>query len=158
MELIIKYLMKKFYYPPLKISLIIGITSIIINVIGYTIYSLINDDFSFFTDCFDFSKIENKIVICTYFMVYSLSSTALILTLCLSMFYFSPNIIIITHILRPLFSFIAKAFMSKAKLFDIIYGSIGYLIALFSALIFNELIIFNYCGLNKNTKKFVNKI
>ena len=36
-------------------------------------------------------------------------------------------------------------------------NTIGYFIALFSTLIYNELIILNCCGLNKNTKKFVNK-
>ena len=53
---IVKYLVKKFYFPPLKISLIIGIISIIINLIGYTIYCLIINDFSLFTDCLDFLK------------------------------------------------------------------------------------------------------
>ena len=38
---------------------------------------------------------------------------------------------------------------------EIILNPIGYLIVLFSSLIYNELIIFNFCGLSKNTKKFV---
>ena len=150
-------MVEKYYTPPLKISFIIGITSITFNVIGYTIYSLINNDFSYFTDCFDFSKIKNKFIIAIYFIFYSFFSFALVLSLFLSIFYFSPNIITITHILRPLFTFIVKAIIYKAILFDIIFGSIGYLIAFFSFIIFNELIIFNCCGLNKNTKKFVNK-
>ena len=45
---IIKYMIEKYYLPPLKICLIIGIVTVIINVIGYTIYSLIIDDFSYF--------------------------------------------------------------------------------------------------------------
>ena len=40
---------------------------------------------------------------------------------------------------------------------DIVLNSIGFLIALFSALIYNEIIILNFCGFNKNTKKFVNQ-
>ena len=55
---LIKYLVEKFYYPPLKICLIIGIISIIINLIEYTIYSLIIHDFSLFTDCLDLTKIN----------------------------------------------------------------------------------------------------
>ena len=38
---------------------------------------------------------------------------------------------------------------------DVIFYPIGYLIVLFSSLIYNELIIFNFCGLSDNTKKFV---
>ena len=34
---------------------------------------------------------------------------------------------------------------------------IGYTIVLFSALIYNEIIILNFCGLSKNTKKFINE-
>ena len=40
---------------------------------------------------------------------------------------------------------------------DAVLNPIGYIITLFSALIYNEIIIFNFCGLNKNTKKFVNE-
>ena len=40
---------------------------------------------------------------------------------------------------------------------DVALNPIGYLIVLFSALIYNEIIIFNFCSLNKNTKKFVNQ-
>ena len=62
--IITKYLVEKYYISPLKICLLIGITSIIINVIGYTIYCLIKDnDFSLFTQCIDFSKEENKLKI-----------------------------------------------------------------------------------------------
>ena len=34
---------------------------------------------------------------------------------------------------------------------------IGYTIVLFSSLVYNEIIIFNCCGLSKNTKVFINK-
>ena len=40
---------------------------------------------------------------------------------------------------------------------EIVINPIGYTIVLFSALIYNEIIIFNFCGLNKNTKKYVNE-
>ena len=68
---IIKYVAEKYYYPPLKMCLIIGILSIIINASGYSIYSYIIGDFSLFTDCLDFSKI-NKLVIYIYFILFFL--------------------------------------------------------------------------------------
>ena len=40
---------------------------------------------------------------------------------------------------------------------DVVLYPIGYIIVIFSALIYNEIIIFNFCGLNKDTKKFVNQ-
>ena len=55
-----KYLVEKYYLPPLKNCLIIGILSIIIYTIGFTIYSIVINDFSNFTECFDFSHVKNK--------------------------------------------------------------------------------------------------
>ena len=40
---------------------------------------------------------------------------------------------------------------------DIIIYPIGYLIVVFASLIYNEIIIFNFWGLSKNTKKFINQ-
>ena len=37
---------------------------------------------------------------------------------------------------------------------DVIYP-IGHIIELFSSLIYNEIIILNFCGLSQNTKKYV---
>ena len=154
--IIFKYLIEKYYLYPLKISLIIGIISTIINTIGYVIYSLTRDDFSFFTDCFDFSG-KNKLVISIYFIFYFVFGFLSSLFLFLSLFYFSPNIIIISNSITPLFIWIAMAIIMKPTTEVMILNPIGYLIILISSLIYNELIIFNCCGLNKNTKKFVNK-
>ena len=40
---------------------------------------------------------------------------------------------------------------------DVIIYPIGYIITLISCLIYNEMIVLNFYGLNKNTKKFVEK-
>ena len=36
-------------------------------------------------------------------------------------------------------------------------NSIGYFLVLFCSLIYNEFVIFNFYGLNKNTKKYIDK-
>ena len=41
--------------------------------------------------------------------------------------------------------------------FNIIFNLLGYIITLFSSLIYNVIIIFNFCDLNKNTKKYIEK-
>ena len=38
---------------------------------------------------------------------------------------------------------------------DVVLYPIGYLIVVFASLIYNEIIILNFCGLNKETKKFI---
>ena len=63
----------------------------------------------------------------------------------------------VTDMVTPLFSFVANNFILEEMLTSIILNAIGYLITLFSSLIYNEIIIFNCFGLNKNTKRFVDK-
>lgn len=155
---LVKNIVEKYYVPPLKISLIIGISTLSINIIGYTIYSLINDlDFKYFTDIFDFSNVENTFEIIIYFLLFFIFATATQLTLFLSVFYFSPTLIMVTGLISPILMFISNYIIDEYSLTEIILNSIGYLITLFSTLIYNEIIIFNCWGLNKETKKFVNK-
>ena len=62
----------------------------------------------------------------------------------------------VTDIISPLLLWIVTTIINgKLKMPDVALNPIGYIIALFSALIYNEIIIFNFCGLNKNTKKFI---
>ena len=168
---LIKHVIEKYYISSLKICLIIGIVSIIINLIGYIIYCLIIKDFRLFTDCLDFSQVENKIVISIYFVLYFIFETLSQIALFLSIFYFYPTLIMVTYIINPIlisiYSIISEETSTETsnesstvekidKIGKILYP-IGYIITLFSTLIYNELIIFNCCDLNKNTKKFVNK-
>ena len=77
-----------------------------------------------------------------------------VLTL-LAIYYFSPTLIIVTDIISPMLLWIVQSIESGLPMPDMIFYPIGYLIVLFSSLIYNELIIFNFCGLSDNTKKFV---
>ena len=153
---ITKFLVEKYYISPLKICLIIGIISIIVNLIGYTIYCLIINDFGLFTDWLDFSE-YNIMSISIHYILLILFFTISELTLFLSLFYFYPTLIMITNIISPLLVWIFVIIFLGAPTIEIILCPIGYLIAIFSTFIYNELIILNCYGLNKNTKKFVNK-
>ena len=52
---------------------------------------------------------------------------------------------------------IAITIYNGAKMLDVVINPIGYLIALFASLIYNEIIILNFWGLSKNTKRFVER-
>ena len=115
---IIKYLVKKFYFPPLKISLIIGLISIIINLIGYIIYCLIINDFRLFTECFEFSRVENKLKISILFILYFLFTTFSQLTLFVSLFYFYPTLITVSDIICPLLLSIYFIFFEGTTIYE----------------------------------------
>ena len=61
----------------------------------------------------------------------------------------------VTSLISPIFSFISE--ITEYSQVEITLYSIGYLITLFATLIYNEIIIFNCCNLNRDTKIFVNK-
>ena len=154
---IIKYLTEKYYISPLKISLNFGIITIFFNSVGAIIYSLIKyHDFTYFNDCFDFSD-ENKIYISIYYILVFLFGTILQVLTLLALFYFSPTLIMVTDIISLLLFWVALTIRSGEVTTEVYFYPIGYVIVLFSALIYNEIIIFNFCDLNKNTKKYVNK-
>ena len=155
---IIKHLIEKYYISPLKISLIIGIISLFINCIGFIIYSLIEyNDLSLFKDIFDFSKEYNKLAISFYFIFYILFRIVDQLLILLALFYFPPTLLIITDMIDPFLSWIIEIIKDGGEIPDDVLYPLVYIIIIFSALIYNEIIIFNFCGLNKDTKKFVNQ-
>ena len=157
---LIKYLVEKYYISPLKISLIIGILALILDCIISIIYSLfIYNDLSFLKNAFDFSEEENKLKIGIYIIFYNLFQLLQQLFVFLALFYFSPTLLIITDIIAPFLSWIALGikFNEYFKMPDVVLYPIGYIIVIFSSLIYNEIIIFNFYGLNKDTKKFVNE-
>ena len=155
---IIKYISEKYYISPLKISLIVGIIALLMNIIGYIIYSLISfNNLSYFEDFFYFSEDVNKFVISIYIILYILFKILQKLLILLVLFYFSPTLIIITNMIEPFLSWIINTIKDGGHMPDNVLNPIGFLIILFSSLIYNEIIIFNFCGLNENTKKFVNQ-
>jgi len=155
---IIKYLSDRYYKTPLLTSLIFGTMSIILTLIGFIIYSLIKyHDLSFF-NAFDFSKVDNKVIIAIYFILIFIFGTALQLLNLLILFYFSPIFLLITEVISPFLQWIVQAIENnKNTTLELVINPIGFTIVLFSSLVCNEIIIFNFCGLSKNTKKFVNE-
>ena len=155
---IIKYLSDRYYIPPLKTSLVFGLMSTILTLLGFIIYSLIQyHDLRFF-NAFDFSKVDNKIEIAFFFVLVFIFGTALYLLNLLILFYFSPIFLLITEIISPFLLWIVKAIENnKNSQLELVLYPIGYFIASFSSLVCNEIIIFNFCGLSKNTKIFVNE-
>ena len=155
---IIKYIIKEYYISVFLINLKVSLLSIIFELFGFTIYSLIKyHDFSYFKDSFEFYNIESIGKIIIFFILYFLFlaiSQALIFLLIL---YFSPLLLITTLIINPFLYWIISAISDGEVMPNIILYPIGYFMAVFASLIYNEIIIFNFWGLGDNTKKFIEK-
>ena len=154
---LIKYLTHYYYFSPLLCLLFIGIISIIISFFAFTIYSLIKyKNFSFIIDNFEFSQIENKTKFSLYAIGGLIFGSALQVFSVYVIYYFSPILLTVTDSISPMLSWIIdviqkgfgeNAFRNSA------FKSIGYLFQLIAGLIYNEIIICNFCGFNENTKK-----
>ena len=71
---------------------------------------------------------------------------------------FSPEIFAISDIFSPFFSFIALCIeIKETRILKIILTILGYLIIAIGAFIYNEIIVCNFCKLDENTWKAIDK-
>ena len=61
----------------------------------------------------------------------------------------------VTDIISPMLLWLVTTIEDGQDLPDVVLNPIGFVIMVFSSLIYNEIIIFNFCGLGENTKKFI---
>ena len=149
-------MINQYYISPLILSLLFGLISIFLTSFAFIISSLIKyNDLSIFNNLVDFSETDNKATVIIYIIFAFLFATVLQVLTLLSLFYFSPNLTIITDTISPMLTWIVETIQNYKSMIEVIVNPIGYLIVLFSSLIYNEIIILNFWGLSKNTKIFV---
>ena len=155
---LIKYLTHHYYISPYLLLLYIGLFSILILFVGFTIYSLlVRKDLSFFSESFDFSKVDSGLELFFYFLGTFIFGSLLQTFTVLVIYYFSPTLLMVTDIISPMLLWIVLSIEDMPELSTIVIKSLGYFIVLIGSLIYNEIIIFNFCDLNTNTKKYLEK-
>ena len=99
------------------------------------------------------SKIQFSIYI---FLIYFLGAILQTLSF-LVIYYFSPTLLILTDIITPLLLWIIDDIIMIKEVVktNLIFLGCGYSLTLIASLIYNEIIIFNFCGFNKYTKKYL---
>ena len=155
---LIKYTTFYHYISPYLCLLYIGLFSFIISWIGFSIYSLIKyGDFSYISDAFDLSIIEDKKQFYFFYFVclFLFSITQILFTFII--YFFSPNLYMVTEILRTLLMKLIQHIQNEGEetTSDKVFQYIGSIILIFATLIFNEIIILNFWGLNKNTTSLI---
>ncbi len=158
----VKHLTHKYFLSIYLCLLYIGFFSVIILLLGFIIFYLISDDD---LGCFIKNFEGEDFLSATYLILIFISSLIENILLFLIIFYFSPTLVMVTDIINPIIYWILALFQNekenenknKNKALVIILNSIGYFLVLFCSLIYNEFVIFNFYGLNKNTKKYFDK-
>ena len=120
------------------------------------IYSAIfQGGLSYLKDAFDYSKVEDKSSFYAFSIIaFILFGSVQVLTF-LIIFYFSPILYMVSEMINSSLLWIMLLIKDPDTYANIILSSIGNIILLFSALVYNEIIICNFCELNINTKKFM---
>ena len=154
----LEYLHKKYEIKIYFIYFVVSIFSLIFSFSAYIIYSRIKyGDFSYFKDALYFfrHRIETKYYIMYTFFVISGIATEIFVSY--SIYYFSLTHFFIASFISPILLFIEKNInREKDKNHIIIVSIIVFIIELFAILIYNEIIVLNFCELNKHTIKGIN--
>ena len=138
-----KYILEVYYISPFMILFIQGIFGIILDFLIIFILNkldvLILSDFSFYL------KNVNILNILMYSFFYSLTKIFILLT----NFYFSPTMVSVSDYI--------SAFALDLYSYNKWYKIIGYFILLVGCFVYNEIIIINFCDLNKFTKREISR-
>ena len=157
----IKYLTLNKQMPVFLLLFYQGILCTIYTLIIFSIISLIaKGNFTYITNIFNCNK-ENYICVSFYYIkiiFYFILNTILQTLIFLVVYIFSPELFAISDIFSPLFSFIAQWIKTREKEgLKIFLYVLGYLIIAVGAFIYNEIIVCNFWGLNKNTWKAIDQ-
>ena len=150
---LLKYIIENYYISVYLDMFLIGIILLIISsflTIGNSFMNYSN--FSDLFNIFDFAK--DKLLIFLAF-----ASTIVKFIFCIIIQNFSPNIFVLTNVISSIITWIYNIGYKRKpdKTINIIFLSIGYFIILISCLIYNEIIILNFCKLNENTNFNINE-
>ena len=151
---LLKYIIENYFVSVYLDMFFIGVTLLIISTILTIANSLMNySNLSDLVNIFDFAY--DKLLI---FLAFA-SGTIVKFIFCVIIQNFSPNIFVLTNVISSIVTWIYNVGYKRKpdKTTNIIFLSIGYFIILISCLIYNEVIILNFCNLNQNTNYFINE-
>ena len=151
---LLKYIIENYYVSVYLDMVFIGVTLLIISSLLTIGNSLMNySNLSDLINIFDFAK--DKLMI---FLAFA-SGTIVKFIFCVIIDNFSPNIFVLTNVISSIITWIYNIGYKRKpeKTMNIIFLSIGYFIILISCLIYNEIIILNFCNLNEDTNFNINE-
>ena len=152
---LIKYLYENSFLDAFSFLFYDGILCIIFPFITISFITIFKgkeyfiDNLSGITLLFDDKEILGKFILVIVF------SFGYYLTNALTIYIFNPSLMVMTDILSPIFRWVIEVFIDKEydeKNFPFIatFKGLGFLLIIFSSVVFNELLILYFCGFDKN--------
>ena len=154
-----KYVTDNMSMSPFLCMLLIGILSTVFTIIGYAVFSYIKEESLIYVNFFSCGDnpdpYTNYVCVQNFYgkiIVYTLLNTLLQVLIFLLVYYFSPEIFAISDIISPFFSYITNCIEGKiTQKISLVSSIIAYVIIILISFVYNEIIVCNFCGLNKNT-------
>ncbi len=154
-----KYLMEQQFLSPFKLVFYEGFCGLVVFFISIILLNFlkienlnINDAVNNFILIFKSNQLYCFINV-LFILIFSLGIN---INIMLTIFYYSPNTRIISNSLENMYHWIKNINEEQNQtIYDLIMDIIGNILIFFSCLIFNEIIICNFWGLNVNTAKEV---
>ena len=152
----IKYMMDKLYYHYIEVLLYWGITGLLVKLIIYTsliIYEYKVNSNGYLNGIYEYFIEINILIIIFYQFFYFLLHRGLYhLLIILMLFYLRPNHMIVTDELHVFAGLII--YQDKSNKY---YTLIPFVFQILALLFYFEILEFNFCDLNKNTTKNIQK-
>ena len=154
---LIKYLYETSFVDAFTFLFFDGILSILIPLIYVGIYSIFTEHDFFYRNMKGVALLFHDYTIMIYFFLVVICSFGYHLTNALTIYLFNPSLMVMTDILSPFFRWIIEIIMEiidenkiKEDIKIIIFKGSGFLIIIFSSIVFNELLILHFCDLDRN--------
>ena len=152
-----KYLMEELFVSPFLLLFITGLINFFSDFIFNICYNLITGENvgNIFTNVISLINGENMKECIIYLISMIIVEIIYFILVKLTLFYFSPTLLIITDLISPIITLILKRNELYIKHF--LLSIIGYSISFISSIFYNELIVCNFLGLNENTAENIRK-
>ena len=159
---LIKYLYDKSFLNAFSFLFYDGILCIVIPLITIAIMSLFKGYDYFIENMKGVSLLFSDKYIFRKFFWVAFFSFLYYLTNVLTIYIFNPSLMVMTDILSPIFRWVIEVFLDKEYneknfVFIGVFKGLGFFLIIFCSVVFNELLILHFCGLDNNIEANIQK-
>jgi hypothetical protein len=161
---LIKYLYETSFVDSFTFLFFNGILCLVIPLIYVGIVSVYKGSDFFFDNMKGVALLFHDKDIMIYFLWVALFSFGYNLTNALTIYLFNPSLMVMTDILSPFFRWIIEIINEYIfgddkleSIYIVVFKGLGFLIIIFSSIVFNELLILHFCKLDQNIEENIQK-
>ena len=150
---LMKYLQVNYDWPIYFSHIIVGTFSVLFSMIGYFASTKKGENMPIY-----FSTIKNDKQLFPRLFVYVICGIVAKVLVAYTIYHYTLMHFVFSCLISGIVLFIYNNIISRSKVYVIVLSSIAYIIELFALLVFNENVVLNFCGLNKNVGKGLTEI